>query len=195
MDCSIDWPVVKSMDFEKWKYELYCETEKVLKNTGMPELSSYNELGYYHNVKNPGRYAQAKETWTKDKKAISERICAGSYPGIWTSMFHPCNTHNLVEKPNVIMFTFRNNFFIYDRQNPAHREIAVSWDPQGMENPWEQARDRWGWNFARKMELSQYPSHKSFYEDNNIGAVIGYSDYMSPVIILEEAIEKVEFLG
>ena len=44
------------------------------------------------------------------------------------------------------------------------------------------------------MKSNEYPSHKGFYEDNKFGALIGYSDYISPVIVLTDAIEKIEFL-
>lgn len=194
MSSEINWHDLKSRDFERWKYELYGETEKLLKSSDRVELASYNDIGYYHNFKGPDFYAKAKETWGRKPGAISKRICSGWYPGIWTVMFDQVNSHSPPERPHAVRITFREGFSVYDRQNQVHKEMAGYWNPDQRENPWEDVSDVWGWNFARKMELHQYPSHKSFYEENKIGAVIGYSDFISPVIILEEAVDKVEFL-
>jgi len=46
----------------------------------------------------------------------------------------------------------------------------------------------------KRMRRFGFPSHKRFFEENNFGVLIGYSDYISGVIVLEKSIEKVEFL-
>ena len=44
------------------------------------------------------------------------------------------------------------------------------------------------------MRFHGYPPFKKFFEDHNLGALIGYSDYMAVVIVLEDSIQEVEFL-
>ncbi len=38
------------------------------------------------------------------------------------------------------------------------------------------------------------PDHFAFYKENNFGAVLGRDDYFAIVIVLEDAIDKVDFL-
>ena len=49
-------------------------------------------------------------------------------------------------------------------------------------------------SLAARLKLHTLPHQKRFFQDNNFGAAIGYSDYVSAVILLEDAVESVEFL-
>ena len=46
-----------------------------------------------------------------------------------------------------------------------------------------------------RMRVRHLPTHRDFYSQNNFGAMIGYDDHTSLVILLEESISRVDFLA
>ena len=64
---------------------------------------------------------------------------------------------------------------------------------KAIENPWKNLRNFRGESLEERMKLHGYPPFKQFFADNHFGALIGYSDYMAVVIILEDSIQEVEF--
>lgn len=190
----INWVELKS-DYSGWREELYGLTKELLTSSDRFELSKYNEEGYFHHVSSSEQFRQMRVYWDGEKRVPEEWIAKGSFPGIWTAMFDSHNTYSWAPTPIcVLRFFFREGFLIYDVMNPKHRNILSSWKSNDRKNPWGDLKNDSGKSLEQRMRSNGLPSHKCFFEDNNFGAVIGYSDYVSPVIVLEESIENVRFL-
>jgi len=190
---NINWPKIKK-NHHRWKVILGKLTKELLTNSDRVELSKYNEEGYYHHVPNYEHFKQMQLFWGKERRVPEEWIYKGKSPGIWTSMFSPYNTFSIAPIPVcVIQFHFKDGFFIYDRKNLNHKKTLRSWRNRRKRNPWKFLKNDEGKTLEERLRLHRYPSHKDFYENNSFSAIIGYSDYVSPVIMLEHAIESVEF--
>ena len=189
-----NWLELK-IDYLKWRSKLYRLTKELLTSSDRFELSQHNEEGYFHHVSNPEHFKQMYADWEREKRIPEEWVLKGNFPGIWTAMFSPHNTYSFAHLPiRIIRFYFKDGFFIYDRENPNHEKLLASWNGRGRKNPWKNLRNARGVSLEKRMKSDEYPSHKGFYEDNRFGALIGYSDYISPVIVLEDAVETIEFL-
>lgn len=193
----INWTELKK-DYNKWRSELYRLTKELLTCSNKVELSQYNEHGYYHKVRKKEFFEQMKQDWKNFKKVSQEWLAKGNFPGIWTAMFDPHNTYSIHSGSLcIVKFYFKNGYYIYDRMNSIHTNLLEIWEGVSEPNPWETIKNENGLSLKQRIEKGfflSFPSHKKFFEDHKFGAVIGYSDYISPVIILEDSIKNVEFM-
>ena len=190
----INWTQLKT-NYGKWRSELYRLTKELLTSSDRVELSQYNNDGYFHHVSETKHFIQMREYWERESRVLDEWVSKGDFPGIWTAMFNPHNTYSFAHLPiHIVRFYFKDGFFIYNSENPNHKKLLASWDSRDRKNPWEFLKNNREVSLEERMRFHGYPSHKSFYEDNKFGALVGYSDYISPVIILEDAIGEIEFL-
>jgi hypothetical protein len=191
---NLDWKKIKADDYDSWRNKLDLATIQLLKSKGKIELSSYNSIGYYHRVRNPAHFEIMKNEWRRIRKVPGEWISKGNVPGIWTAMFDPCNTYSYGISPICIMRVyFKQGYYIFDPQDKNHNEFHMSWENRGETNEWNTKFNDRGASLAKRMKELGCPDSKQFYRDNNFGAVIGYHDYVSPVIVMEDAVENLEF--
>lgn len=193
---NINWPELKEEDYLKWRSNLWKETQKILTSSDRVELSQYNELGFFHRVSNKDAFEMMQREWQELKLVPQKWIGRGAYPGIWTAMFSPHNTFSRAVLPILITrFYFKKGYFIFDAKNSSHNGILEAWLKKNeiIENPWENLRNFRGESLETRMKLHKYPSFKKFFEDNHFGALMGYSDYLAVVIMLEDSIQEVEF--
>jgi hypothetical protein len=189
----INWSELRH-DYSRWRAELYRLTRELLTKSDRVELSQHNEDGYFHHVSNSENFERMQSFWKREMVVPKEWISKGSFPRIWTAMFSPHNTYSIAHLPiNIIRFYFKDGFFIYDKENPEHEKLSRTWNSRNRNNLWKTLRNKQGENLEERMKSHCYPSHKDFYEDNNFGAVVGYSDYISPVIMLGHAVKDLEF--
>lgn len=189
----INWPELKK-NYLRWRNRLWTETHKLFTISDRVELSRYNQLGYFHKVPNQNWFKQMQHDWRQLGEIPQKWISKGGLPGIWTAMFDSCNTFSLAKLPILIVrFYFKEGYFIFDGQNPSHSNLLKLWSGENRENPWKKLKNCRGESLEDKMKLHGFPSHKRFFEDNDFGAVLGYSDYISPIIVLEKSIKKIEF--
>ncbi len=190
----IDWQELKTKKPLAWHNVLTRATMNLITSPGF-ELSKGNEHGYFHHVREEKHFKQMQAEWEKKERVPEEWISKGQYPGIWAAMFNPCNTYSSWPPPHhIIRFYIKDNFFIYDWKNRKHEKAFKSWKAGGRKNPWTALKNEQGKSLEKRMKNMRCPAHKCFYEDKKFGAVIGYLDYLSPVIVLEDAVERVEFL-
>lgn len=192
---NINWPELQTGGFG-WRDRLWVESLRLLTGSDPFELSRYNNVGYFHRVRSQSEFRRMRQTWRQLKSVPPEWIGKGTYPGIWTALFDPCNTISFARPPIMIVrFYFRQGYFIFDIENQRHRELLDKWtrENKDRENPWQEIKDGQGQSLKNKTRLHRFPSHKGFFEDNNFGALIGYYDYISVVIVLEGSIQEVEF--
>ncbi len=189
----IDWLGLKQ-DYTRWRSKLWKETYKLLTTSNRIELSQYNQVGYFHRVHEREHFEKMQEEWKQFGRVPQEWITKGNYPGIWTALFAPCNTFSFAHLPIfIVRFYFRRGYFLFDPNNPFHRDILNSWNERGKENTWRELKNSRGEFLEEKMKHFGFPSHKRFFEENNFGAILALSDYISCVIFLESSIERVEF--
>ncbi len=189
----IDWVRIKP-DYLVWRSLLYYHTKNLLICSEKVELSEFNDFGYFHHVPETS-FRQMSGQWEDSGKVPEEWITKGDYPGIWTAMFDSHNTYSWAKQPvYIVRFYFKDGFFIYDKKNPVHNDLFQTWDSGNRANKWNFLENTKGQTMGKRMEFNGYPSHKEFFKENKFGAVVGYSDYISPVIVLEDSIENVEFI-
>jgi len=191
----INWLELKK-DYSGWRSRLWEETQRVLTCSDKVELSQYNQVGYFHKVHRQSEFERMQQEWEQLRRVPHEWISKGIFPGIWTAMFNPSNTFSIAVLPiRIVRFYFKREYFIFDVQNPSHERLLNRWLKKNktIENPWKDLRNHRGESLEERMKFHGYPFHKKFFEDNNFGAIIGYSDYISAVIVLEDAIQEVEF--
>lgn len=190
----INWLELKH-NYSRWRSELNRLTKELLTNSDRVELSEYNEDGYFHHLPNSEYFEQMKMLWEKERAVPEEWISKGNFFGIWTAMFNQHNTYSIAHLPiHIIRFYFRDGFFVYDKDNTTHKKLSNSWNSKNRKNLWRALRNEQGKPLEERMKFHGYPSHKDFYEDNRFGAVVGYSDYISPVIVLGHTIKELEFI-
>jgi hypothetical protein len=187
-----DWTELKT-HYMEWRAELYKATQELLTSSDRIELANYNDKGYFHHVRDVKLFEQMQALYEKEKSVPDEWISKGNFPGIWTAMFDPQNTFSIASLPVCIArFHFKEGYSIYDKFNPMHKELWESWDKKSKDL-WNLLRNDSKDSLEKRMKSYGYPHLKGFYEENKFGAVIGYSDYISPVIVLGSSISKVEF--
>lgn len=193
-----NWAKLKRTDYLRWIKELEDRTLDLLTAHDETYLARFNEHGYFHRPPEMEHFEQMKRDWKRFGRVPEEWIYKGEWPGIWTAMFDLRNTYSFRIGPlYAVRFYFKDGFRIYNGMNPKHISQWESWDAKGQPNPWEHALNEHGQSLKQRMENDlrpPLPSHKNFFRDHKFGAVIGYSDYISPVIILEDSVENVEFL-
>ena len=194
---NVNWPELKERDYLKWRSNLWKKTQKILTSVDRVELSQYNEFGFFHRVSNQDDFGRMQQEWQELKRVPQEWIGRGAYPGIWTAIFSPRNTFSIATPPILIVrFFFKKGYIIFDAKSPYHKKLLEMWlkKNETIENPWGNLRNFRGESLKERMEFHGYPPFKKFFEDNHFGALIGYSDYLAVVIILEDSIQEVEFL-
>lgn len=195
--CDINWPELKK-EYLKWRDRLWKETQRILTSSGKVELSGYNRLGYFHKVCHLNEFEKMQREWGQLRRMPQEWISKGNYPGVWTAMFDPFNTFSFAIPPILIMrFYFNQGYFVFNARNPLHEMLFGEWLKKNEaieENPWKNLINYRGASLEGRMKLHGYPPFKKFFEDYNFGALIGYSDYMAVVIVLENSIQEVELL-
>lgn len=191
----IDWNALKNGNYLEWRSLLREETSKLLRGSGEFELSMHNQSGYYHKVNGIEEFRSMRDRWDKERKVPQDWITKGNFPGIWTAMFNPNNTFSYATMPiGIVRFYFKEGFFLYDSEKVEHTKLLEEWHEEG-ENPWKSAQNERGRSLENRLIDSGLPSSKNFYVANNFGAVVGYSDYISVVILLENSISNVEFIS
>ena len=192
----INWRELKRNSYFIWRDELTNRTLELLTNSSKVDLSVYNHYGYFHRVRNIEHFEQMKQDWQNLCRVPQEWIVKGDYPGIWTAMFNPHNTYSVsVGPPRIARFYFQDGYFIYDSANPDHKNLWENWQNISQPNVWENIKCENKKSLKQKIEETLLlPSHKKFFEEYRFGGVIGYSDYIAPVIFLEDSIERVDFL-
>lgn len=193
---SINWPRLKKNI--KWRGILREKTLDALTVSNKVELSQYNGLGYFHKVPNTEDFERMRLQWENTKRVPQEWISKGHFPGIWLAMFSPHNTYSVISCTSPILiarFYFKEGYYVFDRENLSHNKIFQKWLERNVviDNPWDILANSYVESLRDRMELHGYPPFKKFFEDNHFGALIGYSDYIATVIILEESIDRVEF--
>jgi len=176
------------------KSNLRKETSKLLRGSGEVELSKYNQSGYYHKVNGIEEFRSMRECWDMEREVSQDWITKGNFPGIWTAMFNPNNTFSIATMPiGIVRFYFKEGFFLYDSEKAEHRKLLEGWHEAG-ENPWKSAKNERGRSLESRLINWELPSSKNFYVAHNFGAVVGYANYISVVILLENSISNVEFI-
>jgi len=198
----IDWFAIRNGP--NFQDILNRETLEVLTATPNLELVTLNEIGCYHSVGASDTqmdrvYQAMKDEYTTLHKVPESWIYKGVFPGIWTVLFDPII---MVQDREIhmIRFFFREGYYLFDRRSKDHCKLISKWGDQGRENPWQEMRDyTYKAPLSTRMYQHDLPGHKQFYVDNNFGAVIGgYSKRscrIAPVIVLSDAVEKVEFFN
>lgn len=193
---NINWIELKRENYLKWRSILWRETAKLLTGPKKVDLSRYNELGYFHKLSSREEFEMMRREWERSKSIPEEWIGKGIFPGIWTAMFSPFNTFSISTLPVPIMrFHFKKGYFILDRLNESHQALFLEWLKKNKEteNPWKNLINSKKESLEERLRINEYPYHKKFFEDNNFGAIVGYSDYIAVVIVLEESIKEAEF--
>lgn len=190
----INWLELKEKDYLRWKDTLIEKTLALLKSSGMLELTQLNEIGCFHRVRDGQLYEKMKQE-SETSEAISETwISKGDYPGIWTALFDPYNTFSFsIGTPHIIRFYFKDGFYLYDKYSGEHQRMWEGWRSKGDSNPWSELLNDSGVSLEERMRTQGLPHQRQFYTENRFGAVIGYSDYISVIIILPESVKRVEF--
>lgn len=193
---ALDWREIKSENLQEWRDRLNEETSTLLSGSEPIELSQYNDRGFYHKVDGKEIFKNMRQEWEDNNQVPEQWISRGQFPGIWTAMFDPRNTFSLkTGNLYVLRFYFKEGYDIYDPNNPESKEQWREWD-KGDQNPWSHLENKEGRSLEERLTSGFYlpfPNHKQFYEENNYAAALGYSDYISPVILLEDAVKQVEF--
>lgn len=193
---SIDWHKLRRTSPHKWRKELWENTLKLLTSSDEVYLSDHNNYGYFHKVIEKEHFKQMKNDWKRLGRVPLEWISKGQYPGVWTAMFDACNTYSLHHGPlYIVRFYFKNGYRIYDENNQNHKNLLDNWNGENETNPWDCLITKYGYSLKDRISYLRlpFPTHKKFLEDHKFGAAIGYSDYVSPVILLEDSVESVEF--
>jgi len=192
----IDWPKLKT-NYTQWWSVLWSETHSLLASLDKLELAQHNEVGYFHRVREQEHFEQMRREWREFRRVLQEWIAKGDFPGIWTALFDPRNTFSLdgtVRFPIfIVRLYFKKGYFLFNPHNPSHRDTLSSWSDQGKENPWQELKNSKEQTLERKLKLHRLPSHKKFFEENDFGAILVESDYLSCVVFLEDSVERVEF--
>ena len=201
----INWEFLKSKDYMHWRETLYKETMVLLNAMAAHkrELSEINDVGSYHKVFEPKEgeadiYQQMKDSYKAEGKVPEDWISKGNYPGIWTCLFNPNNAFSFTIKPVMHMMTFEFNdgYHVFDGMLQEHQEMWSQYEKNKaskVENSWSNMSNSGNSSLEKRLGQHHLPSHKGFYEENKFGAVAGYSDYMSLVIMLPEAVKNVTF--
>ena len=191
---NIDWNERKKL-FLGWRNELNRLTRELMTSSGRIQLSDYNDDGYYHHVQSQKHFDDMKSCYEKNGNVPQSWFYKGRFPGIWISMFDPCNTYTIAYEPlHFVRLYFKDDFSIFDKENTAHKRRWKDWGGWRIDNMWSRQRNGEGVSMESRMRGQGVPSHKWFYEANRFGAFLGYNDYISPVAVLEDSIEKVEFI-
>jgi len=173
-----------------WRDNLTKKTLTTLREIN--DLSELNTIGCFHKILNKEFYERMEKEWSSQGQVPASWISKGRYFGLWTALFDPCNTYSKANEVNIIKLTFKEGFSIYDCENEEHQKLQNNWKSK-KENEWVSMLNDKGISLEQRMK-DQYPSHKSFYEEHKFGSVIGYSDYIANVVVLEESIANIEFL-
>ena len=176
--------------------ELYRRTLAELRKS--VELADLNDLGVYHKVHEFPHFEQMVRDWIELQQVPDFWISKGRWPGIWSALFEPEYTFSLATLPaHIVRFRFNPGYYLFDGQNEEHQEMFDNWSGRGKRNSWTKAYNSRNESLADRLKSGgqlPLPHHKRFYSDNKFGAAIGYSDYVSPVILLEDSVNRVEFM-
>lgn len=190
----IDWPQLQAKQSESWRKVLPEATlSRLISSDG---LADYNEEGYFHDVPEMHHYQQMQENLDSLGRVEPEWISKGNNPGIWIAMFHPCNTRSQWNRSlHIVRFYFKEGYKVFDGRNAEHQQLHHMWENNDDPNQWKDEVNAHGESLEQRLKIFRplVPTHKKFYEDHKFAAIIGYSDYDSLVILLEDSIEKVEF--
>ena len=198
LEKKIDWIKIKQDSYTKWRDLLYAETKQVLTSSIGTPLAQLNDIGFFHKVGKEEHLQKMIQDWNKFGKVRKDWIVKGYFPGIWTALFNQYNTFSISSGSiYFIRFYFKNNYFIFDGMNDDHKLLWELWKGKQDVNTWDNMLNEKKESLTQRLKVGFYmpfPYHKKFYEDHSFGAAIGYSDYISAVILLENAIESVVFL-
>lgn len=189
-----DWVQLKASGYTVWRQELWDRTIASLKSAVY--LSDLNQEGYFHHVPDSRLYLQMKREWEELRRVPPHWISKGSWPGIWLAMFDPNNTFSRSYPPHMFLgFYFKEGYRIYDAENSDHVRLWEEYGGKESSNPWDYQKNEAGKSLRSRLEFLQMPGNKNFFLQEKFGAIIGYSDYVAPVILLEDSVQSVEFLS
>ncbi len=151
------------------------------------ELSDYNPEGYHFLVPNN----------SVDKKGLVDFINNFKIPNIWLSqgglklgMFSPENSFAVANHPiTILRVYFKKGFKLFNRENINHMSLWKNFKSDHFKNSWEKLPE-----LIKKLKKQIYPNHIEFYKKNGFAGFLDYSDMVMPVILISNAINKVEFV-
>ena len=170
-------------------------TKALLESSDRIELALYNQEGYFHRVSERKHFEQMRAEWEAEGRASPDWISRGMTGGIWAAMFDRAGTYRLIAEMPILItrFHFRGGYSLYDTLNPRHHALWKGWNGNNKPNPWDNLHGAHGLKLSERIRMCGSPTHKLFYEEQKLGAIIGYFDYASVVIVLEDAIANIEF--
>lgn len=193
------------VDFESQAERAYAELNKktrtCLTAVHPLEFSSLNDTGCYHRVCEDKHFMRMKREYERLGHVPDSWIARGNWPGIWAALFEPGNTFSTGTLKNIARLRFEDGFFLYDSANPEDTKLWADWQGKETPNPRANLPDQTGMPLATKLLLYQQmddslvhlPHHAGFYREHKFGAAIGYSDYVSVVVLDPKCIKEVEF--
>jgi hypothetical protein len=196
----LSWSEIKEIGYPFWRNLLDQRTQSILTSSNRVQLSDYNNEGYFHLVQNKNNYEQMKNDWQEHERVPQQWMNKGRYGGLWVAMFDEVNTYShIINSGKTIRFYFKDGYSIFDKMNKKHLNLENTGRLSTLKklfqgNRWDQLKDGRGIKFSEKIKNLGCPGNKGFYKKNKFGAVIGYRNYVSPVIVLEDSVKSVEFL-
>lgn len=182
------WKDFKLRNYQDFRMELY---ERMIISLTCQKFSELNEIGIFHNVKDKMYWNQMKID--AESGNYSSWISKGVFFGIWTTLFSPETSFTFVTNPIQYMIRFRimADYCIYNPNDPLH--VAL-WN-QFMQSPDFRLPNSWEnpQRLAERLKDNHYPFHSIFFEKYHIAGLIGYSDYVSFVLLNPNAIAKTDF--
>ena len=159
------------------------------------DISALNQIGIYHRF-HPAAGDPFAASDSLDE-VPDHWITRGESPGIWCTFFSPSYTYSSrVGDPIIAQILLRPGFRLYDPASESDQEEWQTWasKPANTQkfNKWDVMQNSGGKSMSDRVKvLLGAPTHYAFYAEMDIGAIVGYSDYMALVIIDEGVIENV----
>lgn len=195
----MDWSKIKKNNLE-WRKMLWNETTNTLQlmAKNKVDMTELNSIGVFHKIRIAEN--EMKKEYLSKKNVPHNWIIKGNFPGIWCALFDAKNTYSYDYDPPIIKLNFKPNFQIFDLRFEEHILMWNKWkeNPDNLSKPnlWHNDVNYNNISFKDRIPMLdvKHPYHLEFFKEYNFGAVIGYNDYISLVIIQEDVIENVEFL-
>ncbi|KAH0829903.1 hypothetical protein AYO21_09261 [Fonsecaea monophora] len=176
-------------DYDEFRDTLYEVTRECLKEMAKDEvdLAELNNVGVFHKFDE--KAGNVYQDFGADKSMPDDWIYRGSFPGIWCALKSPNNTYTIALVGTKIgQFKFNTGFKIYDPQSTTHMEKWEIWksraENSAKHNPWDDAENTDGLTMSTRVGLYLADANDfNFYLENGYGAVVGYTDYVSLVIV------------
>lgn len=193
---AIDWKKLAIRNYTAWRDISNQKTLEVLTRSSMLDLSTLNDIGCFHKEKEENILTTMKEDYEQYGTIPTEWFYQRYWPGIWAALFDPVNcSSQAYEGTKVIRMYFNKGFYIYDKLSTEHKNKWEKWGAKGSKNQWSSLINPQGISLERRLKNHDLPHHKKFFEEYKFGAAIGYSDYISVVVLLPKAVQRIQFLN